>query len=302
MRIEVVQAPLLDDRQRALLSMHSLLNILTVLKGELQLLRLSSGDEHAFAGSLGRIEMIRQSLQDTEKTMYEIGRIDDTSDLLVDEISHFLDSLPEEADEAAINLSLDNVRSTFSVLKIRSAEIVERSDDPYAWVKTDITRLKADFARVLLAMEKNSRGGYGIALNTSTSQPDDYRISFEIVSPGDSEIFMPLVLRDVMRDLLANARKYSPPGSMISARLENDGECLRFEVKDNGRGIPPGDMERVVAFGERGNNVDDKPAMGGGFGLTKAAYVTKRLGGRFWIDSTLDKGTTVQLEIPRRVL
>jgi signal transduction histidine kinase len=39
--------------------------------------------------------------------------------------------------------------------------------------------------------------------------------------------------------------------------------------------------------------------MGGGFGLTKAFFVTKQFGGRFWIASRLGYGTQVRLWIPR---
>lgn len=38
--------------------------------------------------------------------------------------------------------------------------------------------------------------------------------------------------------------------------------------------------------------------MGGGFGLTKAFHTTQKFGGRFWIESKIDLGTKISLEIP----
>jgi len=38
--------------------------------------------------------------------------------------------------------------------------------------------------------------------------------------------------------------------------------------------------------------------MGGGFGLTKAFLVTKRLGGRMWIRSAVGAGTRITLKVP----
>jgi signal transduction histidine kinase len=38
--------------------------------------------------------------------------------------------------------------------------------------------------------------------------------------------------------------------------------------------------------------------MGNGSGLSKAWYVTRKLGGRLWLESELGKGTKVTIEIP----
>ena len=102
-----------------------------------------------------------------------------------------------------------------------------------------------------------------------------------------------------MRDLLANARKYTPPGGQISSGVYVGPDYLRLVVEDNGRGIPEADLDRVVRFGERGSNVADVRTMGGGFGLTKACMLAQRLGGRAWIASRENVGTRVTLEIPR---
>jgi signal transduction histidine kinase len=48
---------------------------------------------------------------------------------------------------------------------------------------------------------------------------------------------MPAVFQDVVRDLIANARKYTPPGGKIIAGLYQDDEELRFVVADTGRRV-----------------------------------------------------------------
>ena len=88
---------------------------------------------------------------------------------------------------------------------------------------------------------------------------------------GDS-LLMPAVFQDVMRDLIANARKYTAPGGHITAALYEDAEALRFVVEDSGRGIPEGELERVVRFGQRASNVGEVRTMGGGFGLTRPSW------------------------------
>jgi signal transduction histidine kinase len=109
---------------------------------------------------------------------------------------------------------------------------------------------------------------------------------------------MPPVLQDVMRDLIANARKYTEPGGEITAGLVDNGKELRFVVEDTGRGIPADEVQQAVAFGTRGSNVADKATMGGGFGLTKAWWVTRQFGGRMWIASDPGSGTRITIRIP----
>lgn len=111
---------------------------------------------------------------------------------------------------------------------------------------------------------------------------------------------MPPVLCDVMRDLLANARKYTPPGGTIIAAMYQEPKWLHLAVADTGRGIPPDEIAAVAQFGKRASNVEDVRTFGGGFGLTKAFLVTKQFGGRFWIQSELGVGTRIRLQIPCR--
>ena len=76
---------------------------------------------------------------------------------------------------------------------------------------------------------------------------------------------------------------------------------LRFVVEDTGIGIPKDELESVVDLGFRASNLNGKKTYGGGFGLTKAYYVTKKYNGRFWIDSEVGKGTKIVIEIPKEV-
>lgn len=89
------------------------------------------------------------------------------------------------------------------------------------------------------------------------------------------------------------------PGGHIDAGLRDNGHNLRLVVQDTGCGIPADEIERVVDFGYRATNVQSKATKGGGFGLTKAYYLTSKLGGSMWIESTLGQGTRITLEIPR---
>jgi signal transduction histidine kinase len=170
---------------------------------------------------------------------------------------------------------------------------------PERWGAFEIDRLRAEFGAVFSAIEKHSRGRYRILYNAARQEAADYYVDLKLEAESGTAIWMPPIFQDVMRDLVANARKYTSPGGHITAALYQDRAALRFVVADTGRGIPEAELAQVVQFGRRASNVGDVRTLGGGFGLTKAFLVTKRFGGRFWLASELGKGTRIRISIPR---
>ena len=210
-----------------------------------------------------------------------------------------LETHPDTADDADAKDSVGNLQSVFAILDTRIRELLERVHSPGKWADHDIEQLTANFTNVLAAIEKNAKGRYRIVRNIAEQEQRDYMVNFVIESVDGNSIHMPSVLQDVMRDLIANARKYTEPGGEITAGLVDNGKELRFVVEDSGRGIPADEIQQVVEFGRRGSNVADKATMGGGFGLTKAYLMTRRFGGRMWIDSDPGAGTRITIGIPR---
>ncbi|MBI2496700.1 MAG: ATP-binding protein, partial [Opitutae bacterium] len=206
---------------------------------------------------------------------------------------------PTKAGDAETAESLANIHSVFRILEVRAEETLLHAREPGRWIDYGLDELRADFQAVFAAIEKNSKGRYRIIYNLARQLPSDYYIDFVIDSANGRTVAMPLLFKDVMRDLIANARKYTAVGGTINVGVYETERELRFVVQDTGRGIPPGELELVVHFGRRASNAMDVRTMGGGFGLTKAFLVTKRFGGRFWIKSGLGVGTRITIVIPR---
>jgi two-component system, OmpR family, sensor histidine kinase KdpD len=55
----------------------------------------------------------------------------------------------------------------------------------------------------------------------------------------------PVLLEQVLFNLLDNASKYAPPGSIIRIRGWRDGDTVVIEILDEGSGVPAGDLERI---------------------------------------------------------
>ena len=105
-------------------------------------------------------------------------------------------------------------------------------------------------------------------------------------------------LEQIFSNLLDNAAKYlhaSRPGR-IHVRGKTRGGYAIFEIEDNGRGVAPGDHERIFDLFRRAG-VQDRP--GDGIGLAHTRQLTRRLGGDVKVKSDGATGTTFTVIIAR---
>ena len=298
--IEITEIPPLSPGEQSLLDMHSVVNVLNVLRCELTVLGLmTADDEDYFHDGVAVCEALLVSLHDPGAALREAARIEDFEQTVFTELTVRLAHPPKEPDPKEVIEALENLRTVFAILKVRAQEILARAGAPDRWEPFDLGKLRADFLDVFASIEKNSKGRYRILYNAARKEQQDYYIDFKFETAGGGSLLMPPVFQDTMRDLIANARKYTAPGGSITAALFEDDRELRFVVSDTGRGIPEAELATVVQFGKRASNVGNVRTMGGGFGLTKAFLVAKRFGGRFWIASELGRGTRVRIIIPR---
>lgn len=106
-----------------------------------------------------------------------------------------------------------------------------------------------------------------------------------------------LALEQIFTNLLDNAVKYldpNRPGRLV-VRGRREGEMIRYEVEDNGRGIDPKDHERVFELFRRAG-AQNQP--GEGIGLAHVRALVYRLGGTIDCASQPGAGSTFRLWLP----
>jgi len=104
--------------------------------------------------------------------------------------------------------------------------------------------------------------------------------------------------RQVLLNLVDNAIKYSPSGGRIHVTVASVGEWLRFNVRDEGLGIPLGEHERIFEKFYR-LDPDQRRGIGGtGLGLYICRELVRSMGGRIWVESEPGHGTTASFELP----
>ncbi|HQF70337.1 MAG TPA: ATP-binding protein, partial [Promineifilum sp.] len=108
-------------------------------------------------------------------------------------------------------------------------------------------------------------------------------------------------IQQVLTNLLHNAIKFTPSGGYIrlSARPQPDnaGEVL-FEVRDTGIGIAKADLPRVFERFYKSDRARTRSRGGTGLGLAIARHLVEAHGGRIWVKSKIDKGSSFYFTLP----
>jgi light-regulated signal transduction histidine kinase (bacteriophytochrome) len=105
-------------------------------------------------------------------------------------------------------------------------------------------------------------------------------------------------LAQVFQNLVGNAIKYRSaevPHVHVSAK-RNGGHEWIFSVRDNGLGIDSQYFERIFVLFQRLHG--RKEFEGSGMGLAICKKMLARLGGRIWVESQIDKGSTFYFALP----
>ena len=104
------------------------------------------------------------------------------------------------------------------------------------------------------------------------------------------------LLRNILLNLLGNAIKFSGEGSVISLEIRKTDDHLMLSIKDEGVGISEEDQQHLFASFFRGKNVVN--IEGTGLGLHIVKRYVNLLNGSIKLESKLNAGTTVSVELP----
>lgn len=104
------------------------------------------------------------------------------------------------------------------------------------------------------------------------------------------------LLKMVLFNLLENASKYSPSGSLIKLSFSQEATCATFEVHDRGMGVINAERDKLVKPFYRGSNSSDREGLGLGLAIVEALLEVQ--GGWIEFDNNSEKGTIVSVSFP----
>ncbi len=104
-------------------------------------------------------------------------------------------------------------------------------------------------------------------------------------------------LTQVIRNLLANARRHAGARGQVAISATARGARLTIRVDDDGPGIDPAERERVFARFHRSEAARDRGTGGSGLGLAIARSIVELHGGRIWVEDSPLGGARVAFEL-----
>jgi signal transduction histidine kinase len=111
-----------------------------------------------------------------------------------------------------------------------------------------------------------------------------------------------LYLEELLQNLITNAIKYTPSGS-VTLRAHRNGDTVEFAVSDTGIGISKADLKHVFEKFYRSEDYRTRETSGTGLGLYVAAKLMRKLGTKIAVTSRLNHGSTfgfVLSEVPQK--
>jgi PAS domain S-box-containing protein len=172
-----------------------------------------------------------------------------------------------------------------------------------------LTRLVDD----ILALEKSISGKLTLhicelpvaetlrqAIESHAGYAERYKVRFVLdEAPSSSVMADSLRLTQVLSNLMSNAAKFSQPGAQVTVRARENGPNIRFEVEDNGCGIPEHFQPLIFEKFAQADSSTARRFEGTGLGLSITKELVEAMGGQIGFESHLERGTTFFFELPR---
>jgi signal transduction histidine kinase len=166
----------------------------------------------------------------------------------------------------------------------------------------DLSKIEA--GKMELALSEYSAGDVVASVRTSLrSLADEKGLDFKaVIDDGLPEVMIGDAKRitQCLLNLAGNALKFTKRGS-VTIRAAADGDSVRYSVSDTGIGIPEDQLGMVFAEFRQVDSTITREFGGTGLGLSITKKFVEMHGGRIWVESRLNEGSTFHFTIPVRV-
>jgi signal transduction histidine kinase len=166
----------------------------------------------------------------------------------------------------------------------------------------EIARLDAGTADLVLRPESPA-AAIKQAANGLELEAQARNVNFEIQVAPDT----PLVLADarglntVLTNLLQNAVAFSPEGGVVNVDVRARGNAVHFRIMDQGDGLNPADLPRLMRPFEQGENALTRRSHGAGLGLPICQLLCQDMGGKRRLRTAPGQGLTALVRLAAAV-
>lgn len=138
--------------------------------------------------------------------------------------------------------------------------------------------------------------------SVQSNQPyaDKYGVQLQLTEQQEALVMADAMrFQQIMANLLSNAAKFSPAGSVVKVRsLLKDGQ-IRIEVEDEGPGIPTEFKAHIFEKFSQADGADSRQSEGTGLGLSIVKELTEHMAGQVGFYNLSPKGSCFYLNFPQ---
>ncbi|HUW22515.1 MAG TPA: ATP-binding protein [bacterium] len=243
--------------------------------------------------------------RDLNKMSSQLKEIDQLKKDFLASVTHELKS-PLTSLIMYVDLFLEGAAGELTEKAKKFLKIMERS-----------SKRLSRFIDDLLDMAKIERGKMEIKKEPLEILPIVSEIA-ELIKPQadekDIEIAMnipdnlPLVFvdgdrtRQIITNILSNSVKFTPEKGKISVNIQDEKEHFQVSISDTGIGIPPEQIGKIFDKFEQVKEIRErvKGPRGTGLGLAIVKSLVEAQGGKIWVESEVDKGSTFYFTLPKQ--
>lgn len=103
----------------------------------------------------------------------------------------------------------------------------------------------------------------------------------------------------ILRNIISNAIKFTPEFGLILLSFENSGDEILVRVKDTGVGMDDKQISKLFKLDQTHSTIGTAGERGTGLGLMLCKELVETQGGKIWIESTINSGTTFYFTLPK---
>jgi PAS domain S-box-containing protein len=196
--------------------------------------------------------------------------------------------------DLVLDTTLDSEqREYLGLVKSSADSLLSIINDILDFSKIEAGRL--DFESIPFSLRET----VGMAIRMLASKAGQKNIRLHsVIAPEMPDGFRgdPYRLRQILVNLIGNALKFTTQGEIeVSVRQEAGAQGapqLHFAVRDTGIGIPPDKQQLIFEAFSQADSSTTRRFGGTGLGLTICQRLVQMMGGRIWVESTPDVGST----------